>query len=381
MRRIRVLFVLTSPVRGGMEKVVLALLQRLDPREFHLALAAPGPVLGALAPDLAGVSVDVLAVEVENWLRWQAVRKLNAFISRLQPDVVNLHLVRSTSLVARLARWRRVPAVVTTYHGREGWRRGGRRGSFLPDRLVARSVDRVITVSQAARNFLVHGKGFPPGKVVVVPNGRDLSAFEPGAHREAVREELGLDPSTPLVGVVGRLVAQKGHRYLVEAWPDVIREFPDARLLVVGDGSLRAELEAQARQRGVARSLIFTGFRPDIPRLLDAMDVIALPSLSQGMALSAIEAAAMARPVVATAVDMAPEVVREGITGLLVPPADPGALAHALVRLLGDPVAAREMGTAARAWALERFDLQRQVETTAEVYRAAVARAAHVRAA
>lgn len=113
-----------------------------------------------------------------------------------------------------------------------------------------------------------------------------------------------------------------------------------------------------------------------IPRVLDALDVVAFPSLYEGTPLAVIEAAAMARPVAATSVDGTLEVVRDGTTGLLVPPADPGALAHALLRLLGDPGTAREMGTAARALALECFDIRRQVETTAQVYRAAVADAA-----
>jgi glycosyltransferase involved in cell wall biosynthesis len=117
---------------------------------------------------------------------------------------------------------------------------------------------------------------------------------------------------------------------------------------------------------------VFTGFRADVARLLDGVDVVALPSLWEGMPLTAIEAAAMARPIVATAVDGTVEVVRHGVTGLLVPPADPPALARALLALLGDPGRARRMGQAARAQALERFDLGRQVEATAAVYRGAL---------
>ncbi len=372
MRRIRLLFVLTSAVRGGVEEVVLSLLQRLPREEFELALAAPDTLLDDFAGNLARVPVATAAVRAESWRRTGEVRRLGAFIARRRPDVVNPHLFRSTAVAAPLARWHGVPAVVETYHGREGWRHGLLRGSFLPDRLVARCVDRVIAVSQAAGDFLVHGKGYPGGKIVVVPNGRDLAAYAPGRHRQAVRKELGLDAGTPLVGVVGRLEAQKGHRYLVDAWATIVRELPDARLLVVGEGSLRTALESQVRARGVAGALIFAGFRADVPRLLDAVDVVALPSLYEGLPLTAIEAAAMARPLVATAVDGTPEVVRDGETGVLVPPADPPALARGLLAVLGDPERARRMGEAARALALERFDIRRQVESTAEVYRSVV---------
>ena len=367
MTPIRLLFVLTSPVRGGVEEVVLALLRRLDPGEFRLGLAAPRPLLDAFAPDLIGVSsVDAEAVAVESPFDRAGLGRLSGFIRRFAPRVVNPHLFRTTAIAAPLARWHGA-RVVETYHGREGWRGGP--GAFLPDRLVSRFVDRVIAVSEAARTFLIQGKGYPAPKITVVPNGRDLSVFRPGVARDAARKELGLDRTVPLVGVVGRLEAQKGHGYLLEAWPAVVKEFPDARLLLVGDGSLREPLHARARELGCADSLIFAGFRADVPRMLDAMDVVCLPSLYEGMPLTAIEGAAMARPVVATAVDGTPEVVRDGRTGRLVPPADPFALARALRELLRDPDGARQMGQAGRDWALLRFDLDRQVAATAHIYR------------
>lgn len=369
MTRLRLLFVLTSAVRGGVEEVVLALLQRLDPAEFRLALAAPPPLLETLGPELSGVDVETLAVDAQSWLERAEVRRLAAFLRRLRPDVVNPHLFRSTLVAAPLARWCGARAVVETYHGREGWRRGPLRGRFLPDRAVARLLDRVIAVSEAARAFLVETKGYPPDRVVVVPNGRDLSVFRPGDARAAVRGELGVEPAAPLVGVVGRLEAQKGHVHLLEAWPEVRRTFPGARLLVVGDGRLRGELEARAQAPALRGSVLFTGFRADVPRVLGALDVLALPSLYEGMPLTAIEGSAMALPVVATAVDGTPEVVEDGETGRLVPPADPPALARALCALLADPEGARAMGRAGRARVLARFDLDAQVEATARVYR------------
>src|SRR5207249_4886191 len=267
--------------------------------------------------------VEIEPVAAESWRRRTEVSQLARFIDRVRPDIVNPHLFRSVVVAAPLARWHRVPTVVETYHGREAWRHGPIPGSFVPDRLLSRFVTRVIAVSEAARNFLVRVKRYPADKVVVVPNGRDLSALVPGRDRESARKDLGVDPHTPIVGVVGRLEDQKGHRYLLDAWPAVTRNFPDARLLLVGDGSRREALEAQVKALGIAPSVIFTGFRADVARMLDAIDVLALPSLYEGMPLTAIEAAAMARPVVATAVDGTPEVVEHGVTGFLVPPANP----------------------------------------------------------
>src|SRR5919197_1412763 len=363
MKRVSVLFALTQPGRGGVEEVVLALARRLDPAEFRLALAAPAPLLEAFAPDLAGVEIETQAVEAESWRRRDEVAKLSAFIARVRPDIVNAHLFRSTAVAAPLARWHGA-RVIETYHGREGWRRGLLGGSFLADRLVSRFVDRVIAVSEAARAFLISGKGYDARKIVVVPNGRDLSVFRPGAGGQAVRKELGIDRATPVVGVIGRLEEQKGHGYLLDGWPAVLSEFPDARLLVVGDGRLRATLERRVRELGVAHSVLFAGFRADVPRVLDAVDVLVLPSLYEGMPLTAIEASAMAKPVVATAVDGTPEVIREGRTGRLVPPRDPAALSRALRALLRDPADAQRLGCAGRDFVLARFELARQVDAT-----------------
>jgi glycosyltransferase involved in cell wall biosynthesis len=368
LKRVSILFALTQPVRGGVEEVVLALARRLDPTEFRLALAAPAPLLEAFAPDLAGVAIETEAVEAESWRRRDQIARLSAFIARFKPDIVNAHLFRSTVVAAPLARWHGA-RVVETYHGREGWRRGLLGGSFLPDRLISRLVDRVIAVSEAARAFLISGKGYDPRKIVVVPNGRDLSVFRPGAGGQAVRKQLGIDRATPLIGVIGRLEEQKGHVYMLDAWPSVLAEFPDARLLLVGDGSLRGALERRAQDLGIAGSVLFAGFRSDVPRVLDALDVLALPSLYEGMPLTAIEASAMAKPVVATAVDGTPEVVREGRTGRLVPPRDVAALSRALRSVLRDPVIAQRMGSAGRDLVFNRFDLTRQVDATARVYR------------
>ena len=314
------------------------------------------------------MAVETLAVEAESWRRRGEVARLSAFIERVRPDIVNAHLFRSTAVAAPLGRWHGA-RVVETYHGREGWRRGLLGGHFLADRLVSRFVDRVIAVSEAARAFLISGKGYDARKIVVVPNGRDLSVFRPGAGGDAVRKELGIDRATPLVGVVGRLEEQKGHVYMLDAWPSVLSEFPDARLLLLGDGSLRGALERRVKDLGVAPSVLFAGFRADVPRVLDALDVLALPSLYEGMPLTVIEASAMAKPVVATAVDGTPEVIREGRTGRLVPPRVPAALSRALRAVLRDPAAAQEMGRAGRDFVLDRFDLTRQVEATARVYR------------
>ena len=362
MSRLGVLMTLTAATPAAVPDVVVALLQRLDPAEFRVALAAPPAVLDRVAGDLHGLAIETEAMQADSWLRRRDVARLSAFIARIRPHIVNTHGSRATLVAAPLAKWQGAK-VVATFHGGDG-----ARGRLLPGRMVARLVDRAIAVSEAARAWLVRA-GYRADKVVVVPNGRDFAALGAGVGRDALRRELRLERGTPLVGVLGRLEARMGHAELLEAWPSIAAEFPAARLLVVGDGTLRGRLETRARELGVAAHVIFAGPRPDIARVLDALDVVALPSLSESLALTAIEASALARPVVATAVDGMPEVIREARTGRLVPPADPAALSRAIRGVLRDPLGAQRMGRAGRDFVLDRFSLERQVARTARVYR------------
>jgi glycosyltransferase involved in cell wall biosynthesis len=263
-----------------------------------------------------------------------------------------------------------VPVILETYHGREVWRHGPLKGRFFVDRFVARWVDQIIAVSEAAARFLRENKGIPAQKITVIANGRDLHAFVPGnCHTRALlRQHWGIPDNVPVVGVVGRLEAQKGHRFLIEALPQVLTEFPDVCVLLVGEGSLRPALEAQASTLGLCDRIIFAGFQHDVSVYLNTMDVVVLPSLYEGMPLAAIEAAAMAKPVVATSVDGTVEVIQHGRTGLLVPPSAPGPLARAILTLLRQPELARRYGQAARKHALHQFDLWRQVDETERLY-------------
>lgn len=362
MSRIGLLVSLTAARRGDVEEVVLALLRRLDPSEFRVALAAPPSLLDSFAGDLHGIPVEMEAAQADSWLRRRDVARLSAFLGRVRPHIVSTHALRGTMVAAPLAKWQGAK-VVETYHGAGEGPRGR-----VPGRMMSRFVDRAIAVSETARASLI-GAGYPAERILVVPDGRDLSRFRPGLGREAVRRELGVGRAVPLIGVIGRLEPRMGHAELFEAWPSIVAEFPAVRLLVVGDGALRPRLEARARELGVAGQVIFAGSRHDFARVLDAVDLLTLPSLSEGMALTAIEASAMGRPVVATAVDGIPEVIREARTGRLVPPADPAALSRAIRGVLRDPLGAQRMGRAGRDFVFDRFSLERQVASTARIYR------------
>lgn len=279
-------------------------------------------------------------------------------------DVFHLHVGtgRENFDGARAARRAGVGAVVQTLH--LPWLMGSvkhRRPFFAS----VRDVDRLVTVSQGQR-WTYERIGVPSSRLTTVRNG--IRARGPGPGRALARRLLGLSPETPVVLAVGRLLEQKGHRYLVQAVPDLLARAPDLAVVVVGHGPLSDRLRRQARELAVDRSVHLTGHRTDARMLLDAADVFVLPSRQEAMPLAALEAMDAGLPVVATDVLGSAEVVVDGETGLLVRPDDAAALARAVGGLLDDPARAARYGCAGRARFLEHFTSRRMAEQTLDVY-------------
>ncbi len=210
--------------------------------------------------------------------------------------------------------------------------------------------------------------GVPPERIVAIPNGVDVERFRPaaGEERAALRGALGLPPG-PLVVYTGRLSPEKGVDVLVAAWPRVVARIPSARLWMLGDGAERARLLEAARGAGVADGIALPGPVADVAPYVRAADAAVLPSRTEGMPVALLEAMACGVPVVATAVGGSAEVLRDGVTGRLVPPERPEALADALVEALSDP-AAQGRARAARAEVVARYGLDRVADAFLEVY-------------
>jgi len=168
--------------------------------------------------------------------------------------------------------------------------------------------------------------------------------------------------------VAARLEPQKGHRFLIEALPAVLQEFPRAQVVCLGAGSLRQELEALLAQKGLAANIRFAGYQTDVWNWFSAADLSVLPSLFEGLPMTALESLAAGCPIVATAVDGTPEVVFHEKTGLLLPPSNPEALAAAIRRMLRDPLKAREMANAGRDFVLDNFSVEKLVQRTQQFY-------------
>jgi glycosyltransferase involved in cell wall biosynthesis len=240
-------------------------------------------------------------------------------------------------------------------------------------RHVCRLADCVLVNAEAVKQWLV-GDGYDPAQIVVIPNGVDLARFSGSADRAALRHSLGLPTETKLVAVVSRLTALKGIEDFLDAAAVVAGQRDDVRFLVVGEPSPiknRAyvdELELRAARLGIADRVIFTGLRSDVPALLSAVDVSVMPSLNEALSNVLLESMAAGAAVVATNVGGTAEALVDGKNGLLIPPANPQAMAAAILHLMDNAPLARELGNQARRTISDRFSLDRMVAATESLY-------------
>jgi glycosyltransferase involved in cell wall biosynthesis len=369
--RISVLYFSNELVRGGAEEHILTLLRGLDRTSFHPHLACTPELAEKLGTDLPD-DVEVLRLRLSKPADIGAALTLARAIRRLRIDVLHSHLFYASLFASPIGRIGGVPLIVETPHVREHWRRG-LKASFAVDRLAGRAVDLYVAVSEANARYLVEQKGLPPQKILVIYNGCDLKRFDPNrVAPEGLRAQLGFAPDDPVLALIGRLEPQKGHRVLLDAFPEVRRQFPRAKLVCVGEGGLQGALEQRTAELGLGGAVRFVGQQANVEDWFALADVTVLPSFWEGLPLVAIESLAAGRPVVATAVDGTPEVVVDGKTGLTVPPGDSERLAQAIGRLLGDGALRQQLATAGRQWVTERFDAERQVRRTETLYQVAL---------
>jgi glycosyltransferase involved in cell wall biosynthesis len=279
---------------------------------------------------------------------------------RSRPDIVVVHGYSAEVLGRVGAILARVPRSVVWVHNwgdlqPRGWVR------WLADRLLDPFTSAYYGVAQGQVCYLTGELGYPAAKVRIVPNG--TAPGSPVAPRDpAVCAPLGIQPNDPVVGILAALRPEKDHPTLLRAARLVIDELPQTRFLVIGDGPQRGELERLAADLGISDRVIFTGSRSDVAALLGVVDVFTLCSFTIECApMALLEAMAAGRPAVCTAVGGVSEIIDEAVTGYLVPPRDPAALAERLVSLLGDPARIRVMGGAARARLESEFTLERSV--------------------
>ncbi len=361
---VRVVEIMATGTNGGAQEHVYSLLSRLDRTRYQPTVISLSP--GSAERRIAALGIPVHVIDEPDDAI--AVGAVTALLADLRPEVVHNHMYRAELVGTRAALalaevGRPRPFVVGTVHS-------SRLRSVDDREVLARltpHMDHLIAVSRAIEQKIADER---PSSVPVslIYNGVDLVRYDHTDPCCTLREEYGLPEAAQIVGVVARLEPEKGHPTLLEAWPAVVARVPLARLLVVGEGSRREALEAQAAALGIADTVVFTGRRDDVPAVTAALDVAVLPSYREAQGLTILEAMALSRPVVASAVGGIPEMIEDGRTGLLVPPHDADALAAAIVRLLTDHAYADMLARGGHDLVHERFCVELMVYAIEEIY-------------
>jgi sugar transferase (PEP-CTERM/EpsH1 system associated) len=295
--------------------------------------------------------------------------RLGRFLKQEKVALVHAHQY-TPYFYATLARMMRGgPPILFTEHGRFFPDLPNRKRMLVNPRLLRRD-DRIVAVGECVRQALIHNEGFPAERIEVIYNGVDLQRFEKVGHRETTRQAIGCSNDDFLCIFVARLDPIKDHRTAILAIREVVKQRPNVRLLVVGDGPQRGVLEELIRKEGLAASVRMLGTRRDIPELLSAADLFLLTSVSEGIPLTIIEAMGIGLPVVATNVGGIGEVVIDQATGFFFPAGDYHGMAAAVRRLAEDPDLCRRMGAAGRERAVRCFSERTMIEKYDAVYQA-----------
>lgn len=365
----KILYLSNSGSIGGGGEISLTLLLRgLDRTRFSPTLVLPER--GRLEDVARALDIPVRIVNIPPLRHAAAPLRVMGAADRLarlirQEGVELLHVnatARGALPAALAARRAGIPAV---WHVRILDSEG------VLDRVMFSIYPKIITNSDATGEKFRRFDGRRK-KVVTVHNPVDLESFRPTAPDEKLRAAFGAAPGDVLVGVVGRLVEFKGHRYLIEAADAIARECGAGecrmKFVIVGDGPLMEECRRRASESAAADGIVFTGHRDDVAAVMNALDIFVLPSVEEHFGRVVIEAMACEKPVVATRAGGVPEIIEDGVSGLLVEPCDSAALACALKALAGDSARRAEVGRAARARAERAFSLPKHVEAVQNIY-------------
>ena len=376
MERIRLFSVIAASGAGGAEQVFATLLQGLDPERFEVTVACHGR--GSMAETYRRHASQVWSLDLVDLRKPSTITRLAGLMRDARCDVVHTHLWTADvlgGLAARLAGVRRVVSSVAGAYflpiGVSGWRRARRQGFSRLFRAIYRRCDRVIAPSHYVADDLLTRPGIrvPQERLCVIENGVDVDHEE-----RLVRYANGGGSSarwgagSPRISVVANFFPIKGHEFLIRAVPAVLAVHPQARFVLAGGGESRTAMIGLADRLGVGASVTFPGEIADALQLMRASDLVVIPSISEGLPISLVEAMALGRSVVTTGVGGIPEVVEDGVSARVVPPRDPAALAAAMLELLGDDVLARQLGAQAQRVAAERFSAARMVRRTQELY-------------
>jgi glycosyltransferase involved in cell wall biosynthesis len=370
MSRLRVALFSDSDVYAGTESHLYTLAQGLRECGVSAGIACPSP--SPLAEKAACAKIEVFGIQKRGLIDRRAIRSLVELLKSGRVQIVHAHNGRThlnAFLAVALAGKGRCVATQHFIEPDHAARRGPKAWLYRQaHRWVNRRAAHFIAISEAVRQGMLARQEAPEHRITVVPNGihpPDPARLTPP---ERLRSDLGIPLDAPLIVCAARLEREKDIASLIAAMPEALKVFPAARCLIAGQGAQHQALAAQIRTAGLEQAVRLLGFRSDALALMQAADVFVLPSLAEPFGLAILEAMALARPVIATCAGGPLEIVEDGVTGLLIPPANPAALAQAILQLLRKPETSRRMGQRGRARFETRYMASHMANATREIY-------------
>jgi glycosyltransferase involved in cell wall biosynthesis len=345
--------------------MVVNLATGLNPDKFERSICCIGPK-GDLADLAENKGVQVFSLEKADGFQWRLIFRLRKLLKRQKVHVLHSHNAGFLLYGAPAARLARKVVMVHTEHGRLLHEFDNERMNSI-ERFLSRWTDAMVAVSEPTRETYVDLTGLDPDRIKVVGNGVDIGRFQIPADAR-LRESLGIQPADHVIGNIARLSIEKDHAGLIEAFSRMLDWSKNLKLLLVGDGEERQNLEALVKKLRIDHKVIFTGIRRDIPALVAIMDIFCLSSRTEGMPLTLLEAMAAGKGIVCTEVGGIPNIIRSGYNGFLVPPEKPEKLAEALFTLVQDRNLAGRMRNAARKDAEKFYSLEKMIQSYENIY-------------
>jgi len=350
-------------LKGGGQISLLKLIQHINKNKFEPILIAPYE--GSLTAELKTFGIKTIITPMDSpkkkpFLFISNIKKLRKLIEDLKPDIIHCNTSRSVLYGGVASKPLKIPVI---------WHVRVIESEFLYDRFLVSLCSNVICVSKAvSKRFPYLLKNYSE-KVIVIHNGVDLKEFNPEIRGENIRKEFNIPINIPVAGVVGNLIPWKGQKYFIYASEEVIKVFPKAKFLIVGDGETRNYLENLTKKLNLGKNVIFTGKRTDIPQIMAAIDVIVHSSISpEPFARVIIESMAMAKPVIAMNEGGVPEIIVSGKNGILIPPKNTSLMAQEIISLFQDKEKAKKIGLSARKCVEENFSIEENVKKTEQLY-------------
>lgn len=362
-----VLHFTNSTLWGGVEEHISGLLNNLSRERFRAHLVC-SPALQERFSTRCHPDVQITPLSLLDPRDLRAGIQLARLLRREKFTILHSHMFRSSLCACPIAWGCQVPVIIETLHGTEAWRKGWK-AQFWVDRLINPIISSHVAVCASDAKFLASKKHVAPNKITVIHNGVDLRRFCPSEDiRRTMRERLGCSEQDVVIIAIARFHAGKGHAVLFNALRFVVDRFANVQLICLGEGEEEAESRRICNGLGLARHVRMQGYEPNVEHWLQAADINVLPSFYEGLPLTVLEAMAARVPTVASNVGGIPELVTDGVDGLLVPPGDATSLASALLRLARDKDLRRSMGVAAGSRVSESFDLESQIHKTEQLY-------------